>query len=68
MTKNEILIKVENEYAEIYNKLIALKTFIDNGSIRELNDRQQYLLLIQKYAMETYAECLKCRIDDIKTH
>lgn len=68
MTKNEYLVKIENEHAELHNKLNKLKRFIDEGEIRNLNDTQQYLLFVQKHAMETYLECLKYRIDDIKTH
>ncbi len=55
--------RLENEQAELEEKLNKLDDFLMSGKVKAVNDVQKALLQVQAAAMNTYNQCLKERLE-----
>lgn len=62
----EIIENLRKENAEITSKTNRLEEFMHTEEYGRLSNKEQRLLLIQYNAMQTYADVLLQRIDEIK--
>ena len=58
----ELLEKLQNEWAELSEKIVRLKIFLASQK-DELSKEEYALLLAQDYAMDLYLSILKKRIE-----
>jgi len=57
--------RILEEKAQLDERLLKLKSFIESDAFKQIDPVQQDLLIIQKRAMETYSSCLDARITRI---
>ena len=62
----EIIDKLLKENAEIAGRMNQLDKFMQTEGYERLSNKEQRLILIQYNAMQTYADVLLQRIDEIK--
>ena len=62
----EIIDKLLKENAEIAGRMNQLDKFMQTEDYERLSDKEQRLMTIQYNAMQTYADVLLQRIDEIK--
>lgn len=58
--------KLVEENGEVAKKMVKLKSFMDTDTYHNLSAKGQRLMIIQCNAMQTYADVLLQRIDEIK--
>jgi hypothetical protein len=58
---NTFKTRLQEEKAQLGERLVKLKTFLDGEKIKELEQPHQALLRVQYAAMCTYWECLESR-------
>lgn len=63
---SELYVSLTKENMELTAKIIKIEKFMKTDDYRELTDKEQRLLIIQRNAMLVYADILLQRIDEAK--
>lgn len=66
MKDSNLIIKVENERAELSEKISKLRMFLDGKNRKLLSTTQDILLNLQLDTMQTYFDILTYRITDLR--
>lgn len=65
-SSQRLINKLNEENSEVASKMVKLKSFMDADTYHNLSAKEQRLMIIQYNAMQTYADVLLQRIDEIK--
>lgn len=63
---SELYASLTKENTELTAKIIKIEKFMKTDDYKELTDKEQRLLIIQRNAMLVYADILLQRIDEAK--
>lgn len=63
---SELYVSLTKENMELTTKIIKIEKFMKTDDYKELTDKDQRLLIIQRNAMLVYADILLQRIDEAK--
>lgn len=63
---SELYVSLTKENMELTAKIIKIEKFMKTDDYKELTDKEQRLLIIQRNAMLVYADILLQRIDEAK--
>lgn len=65
-SSRQLINKLIEENSEVAGKMVKLKSFMNTDVYRDLSAKERRLMIIQYNAMQTYADILLQRIDEIK--